>query len=466
MSRPLKNLLTSLWVIIIVAFAIRMGFAWWDRLDKVLGEFSWETGRIARSIALGKGFGNPYPGVETGPTALMAPLYPLLLGGIFKLFGIYSSTSYVVAVLINEIFSTLTCFPIYSLGKRIGGTATGAGAAWLWAFFPAAVIVPTEWIWDSTLTTFVFVSILWATIEIRDSVKIKHWIGYGLLWGFGVGLNPSILSVMPFLLLWLAWQLRKRGHRWLGLPAIAMSVLFLCCVPWTVRNYVAFRHVIPFRSNFGLELWLGNNSEQQMILPDVRSPFTNPPLRAEYIEKGEIVFMQAKKAESLRYIKASPGSFLEFTWFRFVETWMGITQPFGEIWEQFSWVIVVLIFANLAVVLMALLGALILCRKQREISTPFAVIPLVYPIVYYITHPSLRYRHPMDPVLVILAAFAASHAVHLLARRRLAPLPDQAPAEKPAIPQPPLEKNLSALSLMLRMIPSEKRTANRRTRLC
>ena len=30
--------------------------------------FGWEMGRVARSIALGQGFSNPY-GVQTGPTA-------------------------------------------------------------------------------------------------------------------------------------------------------------------------------------------------------------------------------------------------------------------------------------------------------------------------------------------------------------------------------------------------------------
>ena len=37
--------------------------------------FGWEMGRVARSIALGQGFSNPY-GVNTGPTAWEPPLSP------------------------------------------------------------------------------------------------------------------------------------------------------------------------------------------------------------------------------------------------------------------------------------------------------------------------------------------------------------------------------------------------------
>lgn len=32
---------------------------------------------------------------------------------------------------------------------------------------------------------------------------------------------------------------------------------------------------------------------------------------------------------------------------------------------------------------------------------------LVYPVVYYLTHTNLRYRHPLDPEIVVFAAYGA-----------------------------------------------------------
>jgi 4-amino-4-deoxy-L-arabinose transferase-like glycosyltransferase len=431
MNTTLKRLVTSLSVIIVAAFLVRLGFALLGLVGRPIPEeFSWETGRIARSIALGKGFGNPYPGVETGPTALMPPLYPFLLGGIFKLFGVYSYASYFIAVLLNELFSVLTCLPIYFIGKRIGGLSVAAGSAWLWAVFPAAVIVPTEFIWDNTMIAFVLVSIVWATLEISESVAVWHWTVYGLLWGIGLALNPSILSTMPFMMLWLAFRLRKRGERWLRLPAIALSVMFLCCVPWTARNHVIFHHVIPFRSNFGLELWLGNHSLDQRVLPEVESPYYNLPLHREYVAKGEIAFMEAKKAEALDYIAASPGTFVRFTCFRFVETWLGApSEPVTDILKNYSWNVVILLvllllLVNVVVVVYGLSGLLILWRKQRRIFVPIAIVPLVYPMIYYVTHPSLRFRHPIDPVLIIMATYAACHGTPAVTRRSVVAITD------------------------------------------
>jgi hypothetical protein len=36
-----------------------------------------------------------------------------------------------------------------------------------------------------------------------------------------------------------------------------------------------------------------------------------------------------------------------------------------------------------------------------------AAFPVLFPILYYVTHTSLRYRHPIDPVVLLLTAIAA-----------------------------------------------------------
>ena len=74
-------------------------------------QFGWEMGRIARSIALGQGFSSPTD-LPSGPSAWAPPVYPYLLAGIFKLFGIYSSGSGWVILAFNSLFSALTCISL------------------------------------------------------------------------------------------------------------------------------------------------------------------------------------------------------------------------------------------------------------------------------------------------------------------------------------------------------------------
>ena len=82
--------------------------------------FGWEMGRIGEAIASGQGFSNPFHGI-TGATAWEPPLYPFLIAGVFKIFGIYSHASSFVLLAINSFFSALTCVPTFLIARRCFG---------------------------------------------------------------------------------------------------------------------------------------------------------------------------------------------------------------------------------------------------------------------------------------------------------------------------------------------------------
>src|SRR6185437_11663097 len=65
-------------------------------------QFGWEMGRIARSLATGQGFSSPTD-LYTGPSAWAPPVYPYILAGVFKLFGVYSNLSGWVILTFNSI---------------------------------------------------------------------------------------------------------------------------------------------------------------------------------------------------------------------------------------------------------------------------------------------------------------------------------------------------------------------------
>src|SRR5262249_41326564 len=55
---------------------------------------------------------------------------------------------------------------------------------------------------------------------------------------------------------------------------------------------------------------------------------------------------------------------------------------------------------------LALTGLLFALWRSTDQAMPLALAAIVLPIPYYLTHSSLRYRHPIDPVLTILAVYA------------------------------------------------------------
>ena len=52
------------------------------------------------------------------------------------------------------------------------------------------------------------------------------------------------------------------------------------------------------------------------------------------------------------------------------------------------------------------IGIVVLWRAQSPYVLPTAVFVVVVPLVYYVTHASLRYRHPIDPIVLTLTAIA------------------------------------------------------------
>ena len=77
-------------------------------------------------------------------------------------------------------------------------------------------------------------------------------------------------------------------------PAAALGLAILCCVPWTVRNYVQFQRWIPLRSNFPFELWSGNNEVFDPRSPDINARVTRYGEQRRYVQLGETAFMQEK----------------------------------------------------------------------------------------------------------------------------------------------------------------------------
>lgn len=416
-----RRLLLSLPLIVLVAVGARGAFAWHEGRQipaNLLGTvpFMQETGNIARSLVLGKGFSDALR-EGTGATAWLTPVYPLILAGIFRVFGIFTVTSFMAAVTLNILFSAVACIPIFYAGRRIAGVGVGATAAWLWAIFPNAIMIPYEWIWDTCLTVLLAAVIFWFTLELSQSLRARDWCLYGLLWGFALMTNPALGSLLPFLLGWAAYRSSRMGistasseRRAVALAALAVSLAGLFCLPWTVRNYAAFHRFVPLRSTFPMALWLGHNP-----VFDPRSPViarvTPYEQGREYKRLGETAYMREKGREALNFIRSHPA--LEMSLFRqrLVAFWAGVDSPLRVFLQTESWGDRILLAANFLVAMGTIGGLAAVWCKWRRYVFVLSTFPLVFPMLYYVTEPYLRYRQPIDPILLLLTALAVDAAL-------------------------------------------------------
>ena len=411
MKKALRRAAESIWIILLVALAVRLDFMWQYRLIHPkqavsVIPFLFESGNIAHSLATGHGFSSPFR-VDTGPTAWMTPAYPLLLAGIFQLFGAYTFHAWAAAVLLNIFCCTVACVPIFYAGKRIGGVGLGACAAWLWAVFPNAILIPVESMWDASISVLLGAAILWATIAVVESLRMRDWCAYGLLWGVALMVNATLAALLPLLLGWLAYRQHRAKRAWARRTAAAVAIVVFCCMPWTIRNYRVFHHFVPLRSVLGLQLWLGNNDQTQDIFRGDLHPIYNATEREHYIAMGEIAYMHEKQRQAVQYMLSHPAREAHLIANRFISIWSGGTpNPATDfVGTPSLWFRFILAF-NLLVAVGALCGTIVLIRNHNPFAFPVAVFPVVYPWAYYLTLALPRYRLPIDPIVLLLTAVA------------------------------------------------------------
>jgi hypothetical protein len=268
--------------------------------------------------------------------------------------------------------------------------------------------------------------------------------------------NATLLSGLPILLAWLAWRQWKQAPR--EAPsriALATAAIVLCCLPCTIRNYAVVHAFIPLRSSVGLQLWLGNNDQYRDTFPGYLHPIDNSAERAKYVQMGEVAYMQEKQHQAIHWIVSHPSRELKLFKDRFIATWAGTPHPLKDFLRTPSFLIRSVFICNVLAALGALLGTILLYADRntagssfssghgfsrathaqqskrlqplrdadsaaaiqhpnlREYAIPVTAFPILFPFASYMSQALFRYRYPIDPIVLLLAAIA----VHWLVGR-------------------------------------------------
>jgi hypothetical protein len=409
-GRTLASILRSPALAVVAAYGLRMAVLWLshhneDPVHPGFQTVGLENDLIALSLAKGKGFFGPYPGYEA-VTAVLAPVYPFLSAIGYKLFRLDLFGGLLFCQAMNSAFSAATCWPIHAIGKKIFGERVGLASAWVWVFLPYAVVFPLEWTWDQSLGALMLALIMWATLTLRESTTSLHWSGYGMLWAFAAMVNPTLCVLLPFLL---GWLVIRRGQSARPSARLVMRTVFLfvlALLPWTIRNYYAVDGLFFVKSNFGLELWLGNNpAVKEIYSPDLH-PLRSRMERIQLILSGEPNYNRMKQREAIAFIKAHPQAFLKNSFDRFVDNWAATYDSRNDAWIPMFHLSRADVWFCSVFSLLSFAGMILGLRANFPGSLPLAMCLLVFPIPYYITHTALRYRHPIDPFMTIFTVYA------------------------------------------------------------
>ena len=345
------------------------------------------------------------------PTAHWSFLYTFYLVAVYSLFGYQPLVARILQGILVGVFMPWLA---YRLGRRHFNPQVGLVAAGIVAFYVYFVY------YTGALMTemFYITGILWVLdiaghLGQRDSSKATllrgDWLLLGLALGITVLLRQVFLLFIPFLYLWLLWRSYQGSLREAGLMLRKLIgttiVLLLMILPWTYRNYQVFNQFVLLNTNAGFAFFWGNHPIHgydfiPILPPD--GPSYQQLIPEELRHLNEAALDRALLKESLATIQADPVRYLILSlsrakeYFKFWPTADSSTisnlsrvLSFGILWP------------------FMLYGLLAHWRhiwsSERFILYLFIVI---YTGVHLLTWSLIRYRLPIDAVLIIFAGSA------------------------------------------------------------
>jgi 4-amino-4-deoxy-L-arabinose transferase-like glycosyltransferase len=302
------------------------------------------------------------------------------------------------------------------LGAQLLGRTTGLVAMGLAAIYLPAILV-SEAIMSEQLFVVLMLGALVSAIHQRHSA---HRYAFALLAGLLAGLavltraNGLILLVPLVLAVWAA---PRRSWRSAGPPAVLVAVALATVAPWTIRNAVELHAFVPVSTQLGWALagTYNNEARNDNINPgswrSLRRVPEYKPLVANFPTVPEIVMERHLNRAGRDFIDRHPGylatvaywntrrllDLASLRWSRHTASTISVGPGWADAGVLTFW-----IFATLA-----LLGAT--HRAARRVPGFVWLLPLaMYLSVVFLAAETPRYRAPLDPFIVLLAAIAVT----------------------------------------------------------
>jgi 4-amino-4-deoxy-L-arabinose transferase-like glycosyltransferase len=393
-------------IIVLVALALRLAVISLPNFENLMDAdhiHAWEPGNVAEALVAGNGFGSSF--LSHQPAASLPPVYPLIVAFFFLVFGVHTAVSILAIHIFDCVINSLACIPIFLIARRSFGDRVAKWAAWGWAIFPYGIYFSAAWAWGTHLLLLGLCWLLYLAQDMEHSSRLRLWGGFGLLAGLTGLTEPSVLSVVPFLMLFACWRLARGRKPWFMPGAVASLALLATLSPWMIRNALVFHRFIPMRGNMGLELWMGNNGDDLRWTSDELNPLHNQAELAKYDKLGEVAYMEQKSQEAKQQIRNHPAWYAWMCVRRAVYLWTGFWSFNPAYLSEEPMDPPNIPFATIFT-LIGLTGLVLAWRAKPYEAVRYGLVLFIFPAMYYFSHPEPYDMRPLDPLLLMLGCYA------------------------------------------------------------
>jgi hypothetical protein len=349
------------------------------------------------------------------PTSHWSFLYTFYLILVYKVFGPNPLVARVIQAVIVGILQPYLAFLV---GRKVFGLMVGIAAALVTAiytyFIYYSATLMTEPFYIILILASLFVAMQLADSGIALAKEGQQQIGrtyrlaiaLGLTLGGAILLRQLFLLMTPFILLWVWWANRRR----LILPLFVTGVMILVMIiPFTIYNYQRFQRFVLLNTNAGYAFFWSNHpiygTHFVPILPPEMGSYVDL-IPAELLSLDEAALDQALLGRGIQFIVDDPGRFFLLSLSRI--------PPYFMFWpsrdsSQISNLSRVTSFGLFLPFMLYGLIRSVLDRRKYESTRPMSLLYLfmgVYALIHVLTWTLIRYRLPIDAILVIFAGLA------------------------------------------------------------
>jgi 4-amino-4-deoxy-L-arabinose transferase-like glycosyltransferase len=421
-----EYILKILIVIITLATLIRISAALYlgngiNELPGVSDQITYHT--LGDRLAKGYGFTFDRPWWPATPageqTAHWSYLYSYFVAGVYSLVG---AQPLMVRLLQVVLVGVLQTFLLYKLGRMTFGIPAGIlaaslGSVYIYFVYYSATLMTEPLYITSILAVFVLTFLITGTTyqpRLTGRRATLAAMGLAIVIGTTILLRQVFLLILPFLFLWILVANRKT-HFMQTFLRLALVVIILASIilPFTFFNYQRFGQFVLLNTNAGFALYWANHPVYGTHFQGILSP--NQPTYLELLPtelKGynEAQLDSALLQRGVQFILDDPGRYFLLSLSRIPVYFMFWPSPDSSFLSNVSRV------GSFGLLLPFMLYGLIRSFSKSKnskfpIDTPHFFLfffIFIYSAIHILTWTLIRYRLPVDAVLLIFAGLGIS----------------------------------------------------------
>lgn len=376
-----------------------------------------EATNVARSLAVQHRVADAF-GPGTGLTAHINPVVPWIGSAVYSVTGVDSAASQWILSGLSILLCVGAALVYLAVAAVIGmprwSRLTFLGLFALLPLYPKIETIEFR-LWEGGLAVLLSAALLLLIVRSdRDGVlSTLRMLAAGVVAALLFFISPPLgIAGYAAACLLLIERGRLRDFAKAGIIAAAAGAAIIG--PWTYRNWTVFHHVIPLRSNFGLEFALGTYPGAVTATGEAQTrhqrfnalhPLAQPDA-VKFLREhgGEVAYSDQLGRSTWAWVGAHPLDFAKIATRHLVEFYL----PPSDFWAGGSRSTIIKQAVIWAISLVGLLGAVMAFAFWRDGSRYVALNALVPSLPYALVQPNLRYHYIVHfPLLLLAVAVAA-----------------------------------------------------------